>query len=140
MPGKSSWPIPSSIAEALKWWDGDTPLMTVSMGGIGPGYEQCIHIAVFEILRAYVKGVPLPEMENELGRIDQKLGLGLTNGQAGAAMALAIDYMKRDWGAVVEKYKNRQIMISKFWPGAEMGRKMEEVRRPVGSGLGRRIL
>lgn len=136
---KGRWPIPGSVEEALKWWDNETPLMTVSMGGIGPGYEQCIHIAVFEILRAHLKGVPLPEMEKELGRIDERTGLQLSNGQAGAAMALAAEYIKGDWGAVVNNYKNnRQIMVSKFWPSAEMSQKMEEARPPNPMGFGER--
>lgn len=138
---KGAWPVPVSVKEGLSYWDSGMPVMSVTMGGIGPGYEQCIQIAMIEILRAALKGVPVVQMEEELGRIDKRLGLQLTGGQAGAAMALAGEIMTYGWSATVEKYKNRQIMVSKAWPSSEAGQKMEEIKKPISIvGFGKRKL
>jgi hypothetical protein len=37
--------------EALSRWDAGDIVWTVSMSGMGPGYEQAIHVLVFEIIR-----------------------------------------------------------------------------------------
>ena len=38
--------------DALMRWDADEPVWTVEMGGLGPGYEQCIQLMMFELMRA----------------------------------------------------------------------------------------
>src|SRR3990167_269657 len=42
---------PATAAEALARWDAGQSVFTVEMGGLGPGYEQVIHIMAFEIIR-----------------------------------------------------------------------------------------
>ena len=40
--------------DAVEWlrrWDAGEGVWSIEMGGIGPGYEQCIQITAAEILR-----------------------------------------------------------------------------------------
>lgn len=38
--------------DALRAWDAGEPIWSCDMGGMGPGYEQCIQIMGFTMLRA----------------------------------------------------------------------------------------
>jgi hypothetical protein len=38
--------------DALRAWDAGEPIWTCDLGGMGPGYEQCIQLMGFEMLRA----------------------------------------------------------------------------------------
>jgi hypothetical protein len=40
--------------EALTAWDRNSPVWTCVMGGLGPGYEQVIHLIAFELLRSMI--------------------------------------------------------------------------------------
>jgi hypothetical protein len=42
---------PETAAEALARWDDGKTVWTVEMGGLGPGYEQAIHVTAFELIR-----------------------------------------------------------------------------------------
>lgn len=44
--------------DALRTWDACELVWTGSMGGMGPGYEQCIQVMGFEMLRAMLKNPP----------------------------------------------------------------------------------
>src|SRR3990172_3354015 len=41
----------ADAADWLKRWDEGRGVWSIEMGGLGPGYEQCIHITCAEILR-----------------------------------------------------------------------------------------
>ena len=45
--------VPKTASEALARWDAGGSVFTLEMGGLGPGYEQVIHIVVFELIRAF---------------------------------------------------------------------------------------
>src|SRR5688572_10010547 len=45
---------PKAACTALERWDAGQTVFTIELGGLGPGYEQCIHIAAFEAIRAFV--------------------------------------------------------------------------------------
>ncbi len=49
---------PETAKEALALWDDGQIVWTIEMGGLGPGYEQCIQITVFEIVRDCLAGLP----------------------------------------------------------------------------------
>ena len=40
-----------TVTAYLGAWDAGTPVFSVEMGGLVPGYEQAIQITMFEILR-----------------------------------------------------------------------------------------
>ena len=114
------WPKPDTAKEALRFWDDGHPLASIEMGGIGPGYEQCIQIGVFEVLREFVEP-PIPDSktfndlsEKVLRRIDKHLGL--SEAQAGAIKNLAFSYLTKGYKQVIDLNEDRMIMVSKNWP------------------------
>ena len=44
--------------QALEAWDNNELIWSCSMGGLGPGYEQCIQLMGFEMLRAMLADMP----------------------------------------------------------------------------------
>lgn len=95
-------------ADATAWlqrWDAGEIVWTIEMGGLGPGYEQCIHIACAEILREMLSGrydtVRWSESGGNAWRKDRAVldrvvmaktaikDLGLSSAQWAAAMHLA---------------------------------------------------
>lgn len=122
--------IPETVDEALERWDDGRPVFTVEMGGLGPGYEQVIHIAVFELLRRKKdEDVPDPEDaeeddwgHDELHEIDREKELGLSGAQAGAARFLAYRYLHEGYGEALEQVpEDRMIQVSKSTPQGRTG-------------------
>lgn len=126
--------------EWLEKWDKNKICWTIEMGGMGPGYEQCIHITVAEVLRFllaenpdHTKWVDDPEDEQApeswpiwREKIRDSLlsnpvinKLGLSGAQAGAAMSLGTRfYMKGPAVAFTEVPNDRLIQVSKRFPDA----------------------
>ena len=91
-----------TAAEQLRRWDAGESIWMVEMGGLGPGYEQCIHVACMEVVRDLL-GQPLPtedsseadkaqwreKVDAALHRADKFPGMGMSGAQAGAARNLA---------------------------------------------------
>ena len=118
----------SPLLEALAKWDAGRPVLTVEMGGLGPGYEQCIHIVVFELVRRLHAHWPAPTKDRRLegawndctSEIDTAHDLGLTGAQAGAAKALAYRFITEGYDKVMKKIPDaRRIVVSKAWPSAD---------------------
>lgn len=116
---------PESVTDALERWDRGESIFTIEMGGMGPGYEQALQIAMVELLRD-LNGKELPKDKDELRKLlDDTLlpickifNLGLTGAQAGAVQNLAYQFLRRKWKEVVESVENdRRIQISNNWPG-----------------------
>lgn len=118
---------PDSIEEALSRWDEGIPLTSISMGGLGPGYEQCIQVGFIELLRE-LKDATFPEVGQELNDLYDKaldrvlertkLG-GITGAQAGAMKNLSSNFLRDEsWEEVLDscKDRDRRIQISKAWP------------------------
>ena len=119
-------PIPETVAEALERWDAGETVFTVSMGGLGPGYEQCIHILVFEIIRDHLAtGKPLPDDgadewetwgDGAVHRLDPEIGF--SGAQVGAAKNVAARTLKLGWRAAIREVPDRQIQVSRQMPSA----------------------
>ena len=62
---------PLNVKEALKWWDEGKSVFSIEMGGLGPGYEQCIHICVFELIREFANK-KLPKENDKLNDVMNK--------------------------------------------------------------------
>ena len=128
---------PETPAEALARWDSGEPVSTVEMGGLGPGYEQCIHILTFELIRAllaagWVTPNPYPSEKTEkdkiraawdaivepvIARLDRDNGF--SGAQVGAAQNLAAKVLNQGWRAAVESAgTDRAIMVSRSFPQA----------------------
>lgn len=116
--------LPENATEALAWWDAGESVFTVEMGGLGPGYEQAIHVTVFEILSRLLT-VTLPEDKDKLNDLldeaahgaNRDKGLRLSGAQAGAAKSLAYQYLIRPWQEVLNEVESdRRIQVSKNFP------------------------
>jgi hypothetical protein len=125
--------------EWLARWDAGRSVWSIEMGGLGPGYEQCIQITVAEILRHLLATkynakawTALPKAEAEAAwKRDrdaiEKYGfanetvkaLGLSGNQWGAALNIALRFYRVGPIAVMadERVKERHIQVSKFFPG-----------------------
>ncbi len=128
-------PIPETVADAVAAWDRGDSVFTVEMGGMGPGYEQCIHIAAFEIMRVWDGKFPTGEhWADDLGKdraeelnaiadaeIKKLNYLGFSGAQVGAAKSLASCVCRRGYRAAMreEEVKDRLIQVSKNFPRAE---------------------
>lgn len=121
--------------DALAAWDRGDLVWSCDMGGMGPGYEQCIQIMGFEMLRAMLAHPPenwadlqgpdnrakwdaysdmidaLPEMRSVIQQ------LGPSGAQFGAAMSIASVFAfngyAKGMGMVPE---DRRIQVSKNFP------------------------
>lgn len=121
--------------DALKAWDAGEPIWTCDMGGMGPGYEQCIQIMAFEMLRAMVAQPPADweKLNGEDGRDawrsykDQIEAipavkaaihtLGPSGAQFGAAMNIASTFASLGYAGGMEKVpQDRRILVSKTFP------------------------
>lgn len=124
-------------ADAADWlsrWDSGETVHTIEMGGLGPGYEQCIHITAAEILRFMLDNkldadswsdaeaweADREKMDTHLFGLDLISSMGLSGAQVGAAYNLAVMLYKRGPIAVMkdDRVKDRHIMVSKSFPAA----------------------
>lgn len=119
----------------LKRWDSGKTVWSIEMGGLGPGYEQCIHITCAEILRHLLAEkydvTRWDDKENwktDREKIEQYgfknktiNDLGLSGAQWGAALNLAGMLYRHGPVAVMtdERAKDRHIQVSKNYPKAE---------------------
>jgi hypothetical protein len=113
---------PKTAKEALDKWDSGTSIFTVEMGGMGPGYEQAIHIGVFEVIRK-LHNKKLPDEkthQKELQKIfDDSIprGLGLSGAQAGAIKQVASKALILGWRKMMDSVpQDRKIQVSKNFP------------------------
>lgn len=117
----------ADVEDLLKRWDDGDTVHSVEMGGLGPGYEQAIQIAMFEILRFSIDKKPdhtLWENPKEWSKWREKVyslesldKLGLSGAQAGAALSLASSlYIRGPRKCLKEIPKERKILVSNYWP------------------------
>lgn len=136
-------PIPETCQEALVLWDAGESVFSVEMGGLGPGYEQCIQILAFEFLRVLLAADwkipdPFPDDGSEaqaayrdkwralsdpvVTALDKQVG-GFSGAQVGAAGSLAMATYRRGYRTALRdpEIKDRLIQVSRTWPRAEAG-------------------
>lgn len=117
--------------ELLQRWDAGTPVFTIEMGGLGPGYEQVIQIVAFEMLRYLLASKPDPDLwqdsdiwatardEIDVAVMPSVDYLGLSGAQHGAAMSLATSfYMNGPKMTLKQVPADRQIQVSRTFPDA----------------------
>lgn len=116
-------PIPETCSEALAKWDKGEPVFTVEMGGLGPGYEQCIQMLAFELIREFKddktfdkEGWNGERAEKIVDTLDKKLGF--SGAQVGAAKSLASFVCSKGYRKALRmsKVKDRLIQVSKRFP------------------------
>jgi hypothetical protein len=127
----------ADAAEWLRRWDEGALCWTISMGGLGPSYEQAIQILVAEIIRDNLNA-RIPQEGEKFGdwgdatvsRIDAKdpvtgqfaMG-GYSGAQVGAAKSLAWHFLTNGPGQTLidcdrHGIDDRRLMVSKFFPKA----------------------
>lgn len=116
--------IPETAREALEQWDAGESVFTAEMGGLGPGYEQCIHIAAFEVIRDHLDA-KLPDEfgdwrnwgDESIRRASKDFNLGLSGAQAEAARNIAARTLSKGWAAALKELpKDRLIQVNKKFP------------------------
>lgn len=117
---------PTTVAEAVQWWDEGRTLWTIEMGGLGPGYEQALQTFMVEILRdAHTREWPdgqeawdqFLEARNATNSRLRDFHLGLSGMQADAATNLAWQFLHHPWEDVLKMVESdRRIQISRSWP------------------------
>lgn len=117
--------------DATEWlsrWDAGRGVWSITMGGFGPGYEQCIQITASEILRWLLKHTPDLSAYDTWKRVDAEVmsshpvsGLGLSGAQWGAARNLASQlYRNGPRGLMTDdRGKERHIQVSRNFPDPE---------------------
>lgn len=120
-----------TIEEWLSRWDAGWSVWSVSMGGLGPGYEQCIQITAVEIVRELIGGEYRAEDCSDeerwlemrkkiedavLSEMDKRFGL--SGAQWGAAMNLALILWRRGpIDALCDPaVRDRLIQVSRRFP------------------------
>ncbi len=117
----------------LKRWDEGRSCWSIEMGGLGPGYEQCIQITIAEILRNMLaKKYDATTWKDEAAwkhdqeEIDAAMRenatiteLGLSGAQWGAALHLATKFYMEGPRTIMtdERVKDRHIQVSRTFPG-----------------------
>ena len=129
--------IQSYGADAQDWlnrWDAGQGVWSIEMGGIGPGYEQCIHVTCAEILRWMLEHKPdaAKWSEEAVWKSDREKieqygfkneaikELALSGAQWGAALNLAAMFYNKGPREVMrdDRVKDRHIQVQKFFPKA----------------------
>jgi hypothetical protein len=124
----------ADAADWLKRWDEGRTVFTLEMGGLGPSYEQCIHITCAEIVRqmlhakydatrwqdADVWKHDRTEVEAVMHDRQAISKLGLSGSQFGAALSLASCIYRDGPRAVLTNpaVKDRHIQVCRNFPGA----------------------
>lgn len=123
-------------ADAADWldrWDNDKTVWSIEMGGLGPGYEQCIHVTAAEILRWFLAEKPdasvwddqslwrqdVDRMETGVIELPTVKALGLSGAQWGAAVNLAAMLYKKGPRSVMtdDRVNDRHIQVERRFPG-----------------------
>lgn len=122
----------ADAAEWLRRWDAGQTVWTIEMGGLGPGYEQCIHITCAEVLRHMLakrydhakwsdKDVWKRDREDieRMSFANETIKqLGLSGAQWGAALNVATHLYMHGPRALMadERVKDRHIQVSRVFP------------------------
>lgn len=119
-------------ADWLERWADGKGVWSIEMGGLGPGYEQCIQVTMAEILRHMIekkydakKWKDKEEWQKDRDEIE-KMGhnnpvigkLMLSGAQWGAALDLACQFYAKGPCEIMadDRVKDRHIQISKNFP------------------------
>ncbi len=110
-----------TLKEALQKWNNKESVWSVEMGGLGPGYEQCIQVMIFEMCKERIDyGVTKDNfdkvVEPVITRLDKQFG-GFSGAQVGAAKSVAFKFLTRGYNESLndEQIKDRKIQVENTW-------------------------
>lgn len=134
----------------LSRWDAGEEITSIDMSGFGGGYEQSIHVTVFELLRHYIYDVdqskrpPLAQKDfKKFGKwadVIAKQNAVIPDGHSGASWgaSVALAWQMLSWGpeGVLAKYetdrrlkvKNGPVVwgVDPYQAGLEAGKRMRK--------------
>lgn len=118
--------------DVLAEWDRGGSVWSCELGGLGPGYEQCIQIMGFEFLRAMLadpfdyegKAEDRDVWRTYVDKIEKQPGpkaiiekLGPSGAQFSAAMNIASVFAKNGYAKGMDMVpEDRRIQVSKNFP------------------------
>ena len=124
----------ATVADWLAAWDAGDICWTVEMGGLGPGYEQCIHVTAAEIMRHMLEADYNPKKweDPDAWKSDREAiemfahdsreikALGLSGVQWGAALSIATNFYRRTPRAALldPNVADRRIQVQRYFPGS----------------------
>lgn len=109
--------------DVIKAWDAGDIVWSVELGGLGPGYEQCIQVLGMELLREFKdldwsgdEGPPgwKEIVDRRVHELDAKYRF--SGAQVSAATNMACVFAKQGPRRALDKAPDRQIQISKNFP------------------------
>lgn len=121
----------ADAADWLKRWDEGRSVWSIEMGGLGPGYEQCIQIVAAEVVRFLLAEQPHAQdlidnwKDKWSGAIDKALfandginALGLSGAQAGAGKNLGSRLYMEGPRKIMNtpEIKDRHIQVRRVFP------------------------
>ena len=111
-----------TLEDAVKRWEEGGIVWTVELGGLGPGYEQCIQILMFELCSRLVgkkKEIKTPKAfetlaEPIIDELDQTYGY--SGAQVGVAKNLAYHFITQGYNKSIHTMKkDRLIQVDNAW-------------------------
>lgn len=117
--------IPKTWQDALAGWDSKEPVFTIELGGLGPSYEQCMHITIFEVLRmigdmdiSLHRDTQCDVIDKAIRSVNREEDLGLSGAQAAMIRRFVYTVMNHGWHDTIVKYdSDRHIQVCRKWPG-----------------------
>lgn len=108
-----------TLKQAVKQYDSGSPIWSIEMGGLGPGYEQGIQLSCFEIIKKLKFIAPKgnqatinKRLDDALSIVDKRHNIGHSGASAGASMWLAYKFMKTGYAETINTApKNRLIQV-----------------------------
>lgn len=110
-----------TVDDALAAWDANEVVPTVTIGGLGPGYEQCCQILMFEVLRAIRDFADTNEVAviEAANRVARRLNddLQFSGAQVAASIQAARVFRNLGWkGALERAGERRTIFVQRVFP------------------------
>lgn len=116
-----------TLKEAINKWNNKKTVWSVEMGGLGPGYEQCIQVLIFEICNKLIDAkLPIKDKEKAkefeklaepiIHKLDGTFG-GFSGAQVGAAKSVAFRFLTKGYDECLndEAIKDRKIQVENSW-------------------------
>jgi len=111
-----------TLREALAKWNNKESVWSVEMGGLGPGYEQCIQVMVFEMCKVCIDKEVTPDnfetmTEPVISELNNRFGGGFSGAQVGAARQVAYKFLTKGYNECLhdEAIQDRKIQVSNCW-------------------------
>jgi hypothetical protein len=131
-----------NFSEAKKRWQSGDSIQTASLGGISPGYEQCIQILLWELVTQWDGKMPPPEnktypkkfdrfADKIISELDKKFGF--SGAQVGAAKSTAYQFLHYGYEEMMAKLPDdRWIFVSKKFPTLDANPGLKADGKPSG--------